>query len=160
MSKFGEGKANGKEKSSFFSAFGKKKKADKPQYDGDMKHGKANGKVCRPAAKRTSSPATHLTAISRRPHVFVCICRVNSCLHTCSRLTCSCPLRGAVRGRTGTRTRASGGTTVCTEGACLCGSTSRVVTRARYGAAALTPFYQPFFQNRVLQDVVSVSVLI
>ena len=77
MSKFGEGKANGKEKSSFFSAFGKKKKADKPQYDGDMKHGKANGKVCRPAAKRTSSPATHLTAISRRPHVFVCICRLS-----------------------------------------------------------------------------------
>ena len=49
MSKFGEGKANGKEKSSFFSAFGKKKKADKPQYDGDMKHGKANGKANEPA---------------------------------------------------------------------------------------------------------------
>jgi hypothetical protein len=74
MSKFGEGKANGKEKSSFFSAFGRKKKADKPQYDGDMKHGKANGKVC---PRRTIGPA-HLIAISRRSHVFVCICRVNS----------------------------------------------------------------------------------
>ena len=46
----GEVRANGKEKSFFFSGFGKKKKAEKPQYDGDMKNGKANGKVSRPAA--------------------------------------------------------------------------------------------------------------
>jgi len=59
-------RANGTEKnSSFFSGFGRKKK-DKPQYDGEWKNGKANGKVSRMAP--LPSTRSHADVRSLRTH--------------------------------------------------------------------------------------------
>ena len=119
-------------KSKFFG-FGSKKKSNKPEYTGDMKHGKACGKVCFCAC---CLPAPLLDF-----SILTC-CRQKSCTERGLYLTSTIrwlACRGAAHGRTGTRMMGIGRIIACMVKAYLCGSKSRVDTRARY--FHLRPFF-------------------
>jgi len=123
---------NGKKEKRGFFGLGRKSKADKPQYEGAMRDGKACGQVCRCRVSRIYGRGTaqHVALTLPLCQLPLPWRREGGCGVTDPERAVGRG-RGFARGPTGTHTTGSGRTTACTDMGSLCGSKSRAATWGR-----------------------------